>query len=146
MTEEQRLHSLLMMVYERRQDELRVSPAWLATEAMRELDPERESPDLVYLAAHLELRQLARAILRRVADPTEEPTDQHEMFPMLQKRYPSARSSNAEEPEYIKLESMTEEDVAYNLRRMRASASRLLAHCDALEAWWQNRNQLDAFA
>lgn len=141
MKEENRLHSLLAEIYQRREDRVRVSPAWLATEAMQELDPSRTAPELVYLAAHLELRQIARGILRSVADPIEEPTDQHDLFPMLQKRYPAARSSLAEEPEYVKLEALTGRDVEYNLRRMRASAHRLLAHCDAFEAWWQGQNQ-----
>jgi hypothetical protein len=141
MTEERELHQLLLQIYDRRQDEIRVSPNWLATAAMEEMDPDRSSPTIVYTAAHLELRQLARSILRKAADPIDEASDQHEMFPLLQKRYPAARSTTTEEPEYVKLEALTELDVAFNLGRMRASASRLLAHCDALEAWWTSRQQ-----
>lgn len=141
MTEERELHQLLVAIYERRRDEVRVSPSWLATEAMIEIDPDRISPSRVYMAAHLELRQLARGICRRVADPTEESTEQHEMFPGLQKRYPEARTANSDEPQYVLLEHLSEEDVAFNVRRLRAEASAKMAHADALEAWWQNRQQ-----
>lgn len=138
MTNERELHEVLARIYERRSDEIRVSAAWLATEAMIELDPERISPSRVYGAAHLELRQLARSILRHAADPAEEGAEQHELFPGLQRRYPSAESG--EEPVYVKLEHLTEDDVRFNVARLRAEATTKLAHADALEAWWQNRH------
>lgn len=141
MTTEKELHEVLARIYERRCDEIRVSAAWLATEAMIELDPDRISPPRVYAAAHLELRQLARSILRSAADPTETGAEQHELFPGLQRRYPTARGITAEEPEYVKLEHLTEEDVRFNVARLRAEATTKLAHADALEAWWQNRTQ-----
>lgn len=139
MTEEKELHQLLVKIYERRREEVRVSPSWLATEAMTELDPDRVSPTRVYMAAHLELRQLARGICRRIADPTEEATEQHEMFPGLQKRYPEARTANTDEPQYVLLEHLTEEDVRFNVKRLRNEASAKMAHADALEAWWESR-------
>lgn len=144
MTDEQQLSALLQAIYDRKDADIRVSPAWLATEAMAEIDPDRVSPTRVYVAAHLELRQLARAICRSRAEPTEDTTEQHEMFPGLQRRYPEARSANSEEPQYVKLEHMTEEDVRYNVRRLRSEASSKLAHADALEAWWQNRAETAA--
>lgn len=64
-SEAARLREILSAVYERRKDEARVSPSWLATEAMTELDPDREAPPLVYLGCHLELRQIAREFCRK---------------------------------------------------------------------------------
>lgn len=137
MNEEKELRKVIVDIYERRRDEIRVSPAWLATEAMKELDPGERAPKRVYIAAHLELRQLARGICRQKfeADDTGE---QHDMFPDLQSRYPAVHSTDAE-PEYVRLEHMTEEDVLWNVRRLRSEASTKLAHADALEAWWQSR-------
>lgn len=138
MTNEKELHEVLARIYHRRRDESRVSPSWLATEAMAELDPMRVSPTQVYIAANLHFRQLARAILRGAADPASDGAEQHEMFPDLQQRYPSA-DSTSEEPQYVKLEDLTADDVRFNVARLRAEATTKLAHADALEAWWQNR-------
>ena len=40
------LHTILLKIYERRADEVRLSPSWLATEAMNKLDGEKHSPTL----------------------------------------------------------------------------------------------------
>lgn len=144
MTEETELHQILTRLYEQRGQERAISPAWLATEAMIELDPERVSPHRVYIAAHLELRQLARGICRKRSEPESEATEQHEMFPFLQRRYPEARSANTEEPQYVLLEHLTADDVKFNVQRLRSEASTKLAHADALEAWWQNRAEAAA--
>lgn len=139
MNEEKELRKVLVDLYERRHDEIEISPAWLATEAMRELDPEGDSPRPVYVAAHLELRQIARSICRQKFERDESgEIEQHEMFPDLQARYPAAHSTDSE-PRYVKLEHLTEADVRFNLKRLRAEASTKMAHADALEAWWESR-------
>lgn len=138
--DEQKLRLVLLGIYERRSDEIRISPSWLATEAMNNLDAEKRSPALVYEAAHLQLRQIARSICRRKVEEDSEETEQHELFPNLQKRYPAVHTADAE-PEYVLLEHLTEEDVAFNVRRLRAEADAKLHHADALEAWWQDRGK-----
>ncbi len=134
---EKELSEIIRRLYGARSDQERISPSWLATEAMLELDPDRVSPNLVYGAAHLELRQVARGILRKIPEDKEE---QHDLFPDLQKRYPVARSSN-EEPEYVLLEKMTEEDVSWNVHRLRTEGNTKLRKADALEAWWEDQAQ-----
>jgi hypothetical protein len=134
MKEEKELQQVLSVVFERRKNDIQISPAWLATETMHELDPENVSPRLVYVAAHLELRQLARALCRR----TVEDSEQHELFPHLQRRYPIAHESGAE-PVYKVLEHLTNADLIFNVRRLRAEASAKTAHSDALEAYRESR-------
>jgi len=147
MTEEQKLHALLDRIYEARKTQSRVSPLWLATEAMQELDPQRSTHPLIYLAANLQFRQIARDILRKRFEPDEE-TDrieksqsQHELFPDLQRRYPAARK-RGQEPEYVLLEDLADEDVRFNIHRLRQEARAKLDHARALEAWWKNRQHM----
>jgi len=137
-TDERKLMEVLAAIYERRSGEINVSPSWLATEAMAELDPERNAPDLVYRAAHLQLRQVARSICRRKFEEDGADQEQHDLFPQLQRRYPAAHSTDIE-PVYVLLEHVTEADVMFNLRRLRSEADTKLRHADAFEAWWQEK-------
>ena len=141
-TEAKELTAIILKLIDERRTERRISPSWVATEAMVIIDPDRVSPQLVRLGCHLELRQIARSVLRTrfaEADEDEEASKQHEMFPELQWRYPTSRSSHLEEPEYVRLEDMTDDDVSYNVARLRSEAMRKLAHADALEAWGRRR-------
>ena len=134
------LRRILADIYERRNDELRISPSWLATEAMNELDAGRESPELMGRPIHkLQLRQIARAVCRQRFETHSEALEQHELFPELQ-AYPSARSQGDEEPEYVLLEHMTEEDVNFNVTRLRLEGLSKLRHAYALESWWENHS------
>lgn len=138
MNDTQKLRLMLSEIYESRGDAIRVSAAWIATEAMQSIDPNRVAPDLVYLAAHLQLRQLARAIFRQRFEEQSPETEQHNLFPDLQHRYPAAHARDAD-PEYVLLEHLTERDVKFNLARLRATGLAVLRHADALEAWWNSR-------
>jgi hypothetical protein len=137
------LIEIVVRIIDIRRDEGRIGPSWVATEAMRELDPyhavERQQP-LVWLGCHLELRQLARGVLGRRFDPekTVEPTAD-DLFPDLQWRYPEARSATADEPIYILRDLMSDADVGYNVARLRAEAAAKNRHADALEAWHRRR-------
>lgn len=143
MHERRQLRALVSEVYERRGDEVRVSPAWLATEAMQQLDPDRTAPAMVWAAAHLHLRQVAREICRErfegeAADGDAGAAEQHELFPDLQRRYPAAHSTGSE-PDYVLLEHLRDEDVAFNVRRLRSEGEAKVRHADALAAWWHSR-------
>jgi hypothetical protein len=138
--EAQALADIISKIIHTRRDQQRISPSWVATEAMLEIDPSRVSLPLVYLGCHLELRQIARGALRLhfedPADPSEDEEAQHEMFPDLQWRYPAARQRGADaEPEYVRLEEMTKADIAFNVKRLRREGRAKLAHADALEAF-----------
>jgi hypothetical protein len=67
-------------------------------------------------------------------DAAPEP-EQAELFPQLQRRYPSSRAG-----EYILREQMTAADLSFNVGRLRKEGSAKSKHADALEAWWEIRN------
>jgi len=140
--EETKAREILMSVYEARRDHDRISPTWLATEVMQKLDPLRTSHPIEYAMANLQFRQLARSILAARLERAEPGhVDQHPLFPNLQAHYPSAVLSASDEPEYIRLELMTDEDVSFNVERLRKEAASKLKHADALEAWAANRKK-----
>jgi hypothetical protein len=134
-TETGDLVEVIVKIYEKHDTEIRISPAWLATAAMRTLDRRRQSPPLVYKGCHLQLRQLARAVCRT---RFEQESDTHEMFPDLQRRYPTKRDEDAE-PQYVLLEHLTEDDVNYNYGRLYSEAQGKMKHADALLAWWKSK-------
>jgi hypothetical protein len=111
------------------------------------LDGGRVSPALVYTGCHLQLRQIAREFLRGKYEPDGETEDdaQHELWPDLQRRYPTAKTARTPDPEYVLLEHLNDADVGYNLARLRSEAVAKLRHADALEAWWRSHpNSLTA--
>jgi hypothetical protein len=140
--EDEGLREIVARIIETRRIEPRISPSWVATEAMRELDPaktvERRDP-LIWLGCHLELRQIARALLARRFDPIKDNGLRDDLFPQLQWRYPTARSAFFDEPEYILRDLMGSDDVGYNVARLRAEADAKSKHADALEAWHKAR-------
>ena len=138
--EAQKLLEVISRLVELRGSAIRISPSWIATEAMHTIDPQNVSPPLVYLAAHLELRQLARGQLRKRFEDDED-IGQDKLFPDLQARYPTARSQSAEEPEYILRDQMTRADISYNVRRLRQEGNAKLRHADALEAYGRNQGK-----
>lgn len=139
-TEAQQLVEIIARIIDTRRLASRISPSWVATEAMTELDPKRTSKPLVYLGCHLELRQIARGLLRSWFEDADPDEHQHELWPDLQWRYPTARSSGGDEPEYVKLEEMSDNDIDYNVTRLRNEARSKLAHADALEAYGRRRH------
>lgn len=131
-------------IIDRRRDEREISPAWVATEAMTKLNAawmlrSKRGHPTVYRLAHLQCRQIARAMLREFFEPEEDASKVvHPLFPDLQWRYPVARSAG-DEPVYVKTELMTREDWLYNVARLRADAASRQRHADALEVWGASR-------
>lgn len=140
MSEEKRLRELVLTVFDGREDAITISPAWLATETMVRLDPGRTSDPTIYLAAHLQFRQVARDVLRGRFQPQAEPDEeaQHPLFPMLQRRYPLPHK-RGEEPVYKRLEDLSSDEAAFNVARLSREAAGKLKHADALEAWRQQK-------
>lgn len=133
-TDTARLMDLLRAQYERLDDsgEIAVSPALLASKVMDAIDPDRSAPGMVTLAAHLELRQLARSICRQRAEQEEGEAAQSTLFDdQLQKRYPATRGG---EEVYILREYMTLPERAENISRLRREAASKSRHADALQA------------
>jgi len=139
------LRDVVQTIISGRKAEQRLSPAWIATEAMAKL---QKTKPLVYLAAHLQLRQIARHACRKHFDAEEEEAldpAQQDMFPGLQSRYPAAHADD-EEPSYVPRDAMTAKDVTFNVRRLRREGKTKLGRADALEAWWEIRNASEASA
>lgn len=141
MTDEEELALVVQKVIDQNPDAKEISPAWVATAAMADIAFPRSLHRLGYAGCHLELRQIARSKLRRQFDPTaaaaSTPID--DFFPeTLQDRYPRQPRPN-EEPTYILLGFLNDEDLAYNVSRMRRAGNALLKHADALEAYGDNR-------
>jgi hypothetical protein len=141
--EDEGLRDIVARIIDTRRMEPRISPSWVATEAMLELDPvkivERRDP-LIYTGCHLQLRQIARALLAKRFDPIKDDGLRDDLFPELQWRYPTARSAYFDEPEYLLRDLMGTDDVEYNVGRLRAEADAKNKHADALEAWHRRRN------
>jgi hypothetical protein len=136
------LIDIVSRIIDTRRTAERISPSWVAGEALTELDPphdvERHHP-LIWLGCHLELRQIARSILARRFDPEAAEPETDDLFPDLQWRYPEARSANQPEPTYVLRDLMSDADVGYNVARLRAEAAAKNRHADALEAWHRER-------
>lgn len=138
--ETQKLVDVISRIVELRGKAIKISPSWIATEVMTNLDPKNVSPRLVWVAAHLEIRQLARGNLRKRFEDDED-VGMDDMFPDLQARYPTAHSEKNEEREYILRDKMSKQDIAYNVQRLRKEGEAKLRHADALEAFGRGRRR-----
>lgn len=140
-TEEEQLAAIVERVIDLHITLTDVNPASIATQAMAVIDFPQTLHRLGYAGCHLELRQIARAKLRKRFDPTAIADDDADpdLFPeTLQERYPAARK-RGEEPTYRRLDALTDEDIRYNTNRMRRAAGALDRHADRLEAWHRGR-------
>ncbi len=136
------LRNAVQVVIDAHKGEERINPAWVATEVMTKLGATdlRQSNPLVYLAAHLHLRHIARHVCRKQFEDDDNALDaaQQELFPGLQSRYPTSHSGK-EPPSYVVRDSMTAKDVAFNVTRLRLEGRTKLGRADALEAWWKTK-------
>jgi hypothetical protein len=137
------LTDVVAEIVARRLDEPRISPAWVATEAALKIDPlkiNQHSLPLFYSAAHLALQQIARGLLRGHFEVEDDDAEaQHDLFPGLQRRYPAAHTKACKDPEYILLELLSDEDIAYNVARLEAEGAAKLKHATRLKAYGVNR-------
>lgn len=139
MTIESSLNDVVAQVIDRHRHRPKISPTWIATEAMTQIDPERRSVEMVYSGCHLHLRQVARQMLAHI-DPLKRKLDETgELFEDdLQWRYPSARQAG-DEPEYVLLDSLSDDDYVLNIDRLRKEGGTKLRHADRLEAHWTSK-------
>lgn len=114
-------------------DDVSVSAESIAAMAISRLDPKDKAPALVAWGCVLELRQLAREMLRRTYEPHEEnEPEQLTIFTGdLQDRYPGVGSHKGL---YVPRLQMSYSDRMYNIKRLRKEADAKLKHADALEA------------
>ena len=142
-TEADRLIILSRRVVETYRARPRISPRWVASQVMDQLDPDHRiqlKHHDIWIGAHLMVRQIARSILaHRYWDGTEpDPDEKPDLFPDLQWRYPRAHSRE-DEPEYVLLDLMSDEDVAWNSARLRAEGDAKIKHADLLLEWSKTR-------
>jgi hypothetical protein len=136
--EESQLAEIVARIIDIRRAEVRINPSWIATEALKEIDPANRSHPLVRTGCHLQLRQIARAQCRKLFEDDDGEDDSEPLFTgfkQLQWRYPAAHSKGKPEPEYVLLDQLSRADVEYNARRLRLEGHAKLEHADALEAW-----------
>lgn len=138
--EESQLAEIVARIIDIRRAQVRINPSWIATEALKEIDPAAQSVRLVRQGCHLQLRQIARAQCRHLFEDSDDITQpRFTEFEDLQWRYPTVRSKTQDEPEYVLRDQMTAADIRYNVARLRQEANAKQAHADALEAWGRSR-------
>lgn len=136
-------------VISRNNDMRAISPAWVATAVMVEIGFAAKVHPVGYVGCHLYARQIARQSLRKKFDPAsadsdDDDDDQPRLFTgTLQTKYPRRREPG-EEPTYVHIDDLTDDDIAFIVTRMRATARSLLKHADALEAWHTARRRAAA--
>ena len=107
-----------------------VSAEMVASIVVHTLDPHHISPAIIRWGCELELRQMARAILRNQYEQLEAEGACDDMFP-LQERYPGFGDNAGQ---YLPRAKMTQEDYMGNVARLRREAHSKLAHADKLES------------
>jgi hypothetical protein len=142
------LVAIAAKIINRHRDEIDISPAWVATASLNgelEAIPVRNDWPLVYKAAHLQFRQIARAILAKRFEPDGgvEPEAQDDLFPELQSRYPVHRQPG-EEPVYRQREKLTRPDRVYNINRLSSEIGSKQKHLDAFRVWHNQRCEDEA--
>lgn len=118
-----------------------VSPTMVAQVAMDSLKGDADVPLCVEWAAIEQLKQMARKRLakRYDADSEENVSMQGGLFSgELQERYPVPRPAGAE-PLYKPLEMLTKDEWQWNCRQLGKTASALLRHQDALQAYGDSK-------
>lgn len=122
------------------QDDI-VTPDSLADAAMAAFfDVAKLEPHNHYLSRE-QAKQIARHTLARSynVEGNESAAYQGELFSgRLQDRYPIPRKLG-EEPAYKKLGILTDDEIAWNVAKLRKSAVARLQHADALEAYGAER-------
>ncbi len=109
-----------------------ICPSKIADKIMLERDPERSTDDLIWAAAHRHIRGVVRSILR---SQEWRPVDdrQPDLFLLFQTHYPRVHEAG-EEATYASLDRLTDDDIEFNIGRLRSEAHTKDAHADRLQA------------
>lgn len=135
------IRDAVIAIIDRDRTRSHINPSWVAHQVMLKLDPKRISPPSVYGGANLWARHVAREKLRGKF-LSGDVSAQDELFPELQWRYPVAHCEKRDDPEYVLRDLMTDEDIAWNVDRLRAEAEAKLRHADALEDFGKRRRSV----
>lgn len=127
-------YEIVARVIEERREQIAVSPAWIATEVMAEIEPDLDQIRPAYEMSHAHLRHVARELCRGKFEENDSNEDQHDLFPDLQTRYP-VKCARDEEPTYVVLEQLTLEDGNHNVERLFKESRKKMKHARALRAF-----------
>jgi hypothetical protein len=129
----EKLTSHISSVIEESESEIAISPAFVAKRVLELIDPNSIAPTLVSYGCNLEIRQVARGILRKRFESYDEDGNggQVEMFEGLQDRYPARRNG---ESVYVKRMDLVLDERLLIPQRLRQEAGEKLKHADAFEA------------
>lgn len=127
-----KLHDSLAECLTQVDGEVEISPELLAHCAIKKLDPKGNAPQLVEWAANLELRQMARALLRKTYDSLAPKPDigQEDMFEGLQEKYPCKRRG---EIVYVDRMRLSLDEREFNISRLKKEGQSKLEHASALQ-------------
>ena len=128
----EQLHAVLSECLGDRTD-VPISAASLALCAMKRIDPDDISLPLVAFGCNMELRQMAREMLRETYDPTAKDWSdtQGELFQGLQKMYPCKRQGK---DVYVPRMQMTLAERERVLEMMTTHIKSRIKHRDALQS------------
>lgn len=82
------INEILLRCVDEEKEEIDISPEYIASRGMKIMNPKSTATQMVEWVAVLQLRQMARAILRKQFEPTHKGHNNGDMFPVLQPRYP----------------------------------------------------------
>jgi hypothetical protein len=143
MSETSQLQDLLRGALLAYSSEMPVSAETLAGVVIDQIDAEGSAPILVRWGCVLELRQLARPMLRREFEQQDIDQAQGELFEGLQDRYPGVGDHKGM---YVPRQMMTLPDYDANIARLRHEAEAKQKHADALAAERDEKVRLGFFA
>ncbi len=139
------IHERINRVIYKSEQEPDISAVLIADQVYREMDPNEIAPLEVRFAAIMTLRDMARQDLRGKFRPDVEVerSEQHALFPDLQKRYPVAHIPEEETGTYRQLEYLTTEDAHWNVARLKKAGITILKHSRALQNWCEEQGIWD---
>lgn len=115
-----------------------ISPSAVALATFTRFGGKLMDGDPLQYAAFEHFKQIARRVVTGRFDPVEQAADeieQHEMFNVLQKRYPVPSPRGSGDRQYKLLTKMTPLERKWNSNRMRKAGESLIDHADRLDAW-----------
>ena len=130
------LNRLIGYALNKYSSDMPVSAESLADVVIRKIDEDEKSPELVRFGCVLELRQMARALLRKEYRERLDDDSHPYFFGGLQDLYPG---SGKRKGQYLPRSMMSVDDYKENAERLRKEGRAKLLHADELESEMNER-------
>ena len=114
------------------ESDIAIAPSLLARCALKKLDPTDSTLAVITWIATLQLREMARALLRDTFSDDAVESKQHDMFPGCQAMYPTMRDG---ESTYVPLKQITPAELQDNIDRLAREVKTKNKHIRALRAY-----------